>query len=87
MEIAYFGGGGGGGKGESNANCVSSNTYRGGHGAPGGGFVFIASKAIDVYGQIIANGNNGGNSTGGCEEGAGGGGGGAGGAIFSRQEL
>jgi hypothetical protein len=84
LAAVYFGGGGGGGKGESNANCVPTGTYRGGHGTTGGGIVYIAARITTLSGQVIANGTNGGNATGGCEEGAGGGGGGGGGAIFLR---
>jgi hypothetical protein len=82
LSAIYFGGGGGGGRGESNANCVPSNTYRGGNGAVGGGIVFAGARSISILGNITASGGNGGGATGGCEEGAGGGGGGAGGAIL-----
>ncbi len=84
MDYVYFGGGGGCGRGESNANCVPSNTYYGGNGGDGGPIFFIIARElyIDNSGYFDGRGNDGENSNGGCEEGAGGGGAGAGGSFW-----
>lgn len=84
MDDIFMGGGGGSGKGESNANCVPSNTYYAGLGRAGGPiFFFIARELyIDTNGYLDIRGLDGENSNGGCEEGAGGGGAGAGGSFW-----
>jgi len=83
LAALFFGsGGGGGGSDFSTGGCGNSDRARGGHGARGGGLLFVAARQVINEGAMTANGAKGLDAIPELDGEGGGGGGGAGGSIL-----